>query len=328
MGFLRDIENMPNLYDYSLEFFKRYYRPEYTTSIVAGDVKHEACAGDGQEVLGRVEARQLRARDSSRARADQRDDPTSIGLPRRCLGRGRLRGRRISDEQKDMAAMDLIGSLGFSSNSELYQRLVIKEQKVDALFFVVRGPARPVPADGSGERKDPKDVDYVKGEIIKTFDSFKTIKVPKEKLEAVKSNLKYSFALEPEQLRGHRVKHSPLTSRLRRTPETLNKSIDVYASITPEDIQAMAKKYFVDTAADDGDACRTRRSRRHANQWIVLVSYGPCNSGPWACVREAGKGKAKVAPVLCPTPRPWSASGCYSTRARPRTRRAKRAWPP
>src|SRR5438128_7089922 len=44
MGFLRDIENFPNMYEYSLEFFKRYYRPEYTTITVVGDVKHENVA--------------------------------------------------------------------------------------------------------------------------------------------------------------------------------------------------------------------------------------------------------------------------------------------
>ena len=33
---------------------------------------------------------------------------------------------------------------------------------------------------------------------------------------------------------------------LRRTPETINKLFDVYASITPEDIQQMAGKYFVE----------------------------------------------------------------------------------
>src|SRR5215471_11558338 len=31
MGFLRDIQDMPNQYEYSLRFFDRYYRPEYTT---------------------------------------------------------------------------------------------------------------------------------------------------------------------------------------------------------------------------------------------------------------------------------------------------------
>ena len=38
MGFLKDIEDMPNQFDYSRLFFDRYYRPEYTTIILAGDV--------------------------------------------------------------------------------------------------------------------------------------------------------------------------------------------------------------------------------------------------------------------------------------------------
>ena len=42
MGFLKDIQDMPNQYEYSLKFFDRYYRPEYTTIIVVGDVKATA----------------------------------------------------------------------------------------------------------------------------------------------------------------------------------------------------------------------------------------------------------------------------------------------
>jgi len=38
MGFLKDIEDMPNQFEYSKLFFDRWYRPEYTTVIVAGDV--------------------------------------------------------------------------------------------------------------------------------------------------------------------------------------------------------------------------------------------------------------------------------------------------
>ncbi|MEO7649656.1 MAG: pitrilysin family protein, partial [Bryobacteraceae bacterium] len=40
MGFLKDVQDMPNQFDYSLKFFDRYYRPEYTTIIVAGDISH------------------------------------------------------------------------------------------------------------------------------------------------------------------------------------------------------------------------------------------------------------------------------------------------
>src|SRR6476660_4668231 len=38
MRVIRDIENMPNEYAYSKVFFERWYRPQYTTVIIAGDV--------------------------------------------------------------------------------------------------------------------------------------------------------------------------------------------------------------------------------------------------------------------------------------------------
>jgi zinc protease len=41
MGLRKDIEDMPNQYAYGLEFYNRYYRPEYTTILMAGDVTRE-----------------------------------------------------------------------------------------------------------------------------------------------------------------------------------------------------------------------------------------------------------------------------------------------
>jgi zinc protease len=35
---------------------------------------------------------------------------------------------------------------------------------------------------------------------------------------------------------------------LRRTPETINRVYDLYAGITPEDVQAAARKYLADNA--------------------------------------------------------------------------------
>src|SRR5690606_8043870 len=39
MGYERDIAAMPTLFDYSREFFRRYYRPDNTVLFVAGDVE-------------------------------------------------------------------------------------------------------------------------------------------------------------------------------------------------------------------------------------------------------------------------------------------------
>src|SRR5436853_3071900 len=41
MGFLKDIQDMPNQYNYSLQFYNRFYRPEYTTIILVGDLNRE-----------------------------------------------------------------------------------------------------------------------------------------------------------------------------------------------------------------------------------------------------------------------------------------------
>jgi zinc protease len=149
-----------------------------------------------------------------------------------------------SDEQKDKAALDLIGNLGFSQNSELYQRLVIKEQKVDVLAPDFEDHRDPYLVTVLARVKDPKDVDYVRGEIIKTIDSYKTQPVPKDKLDAVKSNLRYSFALALDNSEAIAANLAPFIA-LRRTPETINKVYEIYSSITPLDLQTMAKKYFV-----------------------------------------------------------------------------------
>jgi len=246
MGFLRDIENYPNLYDYSLEFFKRYYRPEYTTIIVAGDVKHDNVA----QLVNKYWTNWQRGSyvpqipsepEQTKELTAKVDWPTPT-LPWVLVS---YKGPAYSDEQKDQATLDLISALGFSQNSELYQRLVIKEQKVDQLFSDFEDHRDPYLLSVGARVKDPKDVEYVRNEIIKTYDSFKTVRVQKDKLDAVKANLKYSFALSLDNSEAIASGLAPYIS-LRRTPETLNLLYNLYATITPEDIQAMAKRYFVD----------------------------------------------------------------------------------
>ncbi len=41
IGFLKDIVDMPNQYDYSRKFFERWYRPDNCIVLVVGDVRHK-----------------------------------------------------------------------------------------------------------------------------------------------------------------------------------------------------------------------------------------------------------------------------------------------
>src|SRR2546422_1924366 len=247
MGFLRDVENMPNMYDYSLEFFKRYYRPEYVTIIVVGDVKHEGV----MQLVNKYWTGWKRGDYTPEIPNEPEQTAplsTEVAWPTPTLPwvAVSFKGPAYSDDQKDKPALDLIGSLGFSQTSDLYQKLVIKEQKVDTLFSDFEDHRDPYLLTVAARVKDPKDTEYVKGVIIKAFDSFKSVPVAADKLNAVKSNLKYGFALSLDNSEAIAANLAPYIS-LKRTPETLNKLYDLYAAITPQDIQQMARKYFVET---------------------------------------------------------------------------------
>jgi zinc protease len=158
-----------------------------------------------------------------------------------------FKGPAYSDMEKDMPTLDLISFLGFSETSELYQKLVIEEQKVDVLDASNPDHVDPYLFSIWARVKKAGDMNYVRDQILATLDRFKEKPVSKERLEAVKSNLRYRFALgmnNSESIAGIAAQYVAL----RRTPETINRLYDVYAQITPEDVQKVANKYFVEKA--------------------------------------------------------------------------------
>ncbi|MEW6210526.1 MAG: pitrilysin family protein [Acidobacteriota bacterium] len=244
MGFLRDVENMPSMYDYSLEFFNRYYRPEYTTLIVVGDVEREKILSLTNKYWGEWQRGNYRPEIPSEPEQTE-ERSAHIEWPAETLPWAVVayKGPAYSDERKDMAAMDLAGSLGFSENSPLYQQLVIREQKVDALFYSFEDHLDPYLLIVAARFKDAKDISYVKDRIIDTFDGFKTLAPDAEKLDAVKSHLKYGFALSLDNSDAIAAAMASYIG-LRRTPETINRLFEVYGRVTLQDIQEMSARYF------------------------------------------------------------------------------------
>ncbi len=244
-GYLQDVENLPNQYDYSLEFFSRYYRPEYTTIIVVGDVNRENVLTTTRKYWGEWKRGgfviQIPAEPEQRQERTAYVDWPNPTSPYLAVA---YKGPAFSAEEKDMASMELIGNLGFSEGSSLYQRLVAKEQKVDTLTYDFEPHRDQYLLTVIARVKERENVDYVKNEIVKTFESFKTSETPKIKLEAVKSNLKYSFALRLNSSDAIARTLAPYIA-LSRTPETINRLFDTYSVITPDDLRAMAARYFI-----------------------------------------------------------------------------------
>ena len=157
-----------------------------------------------------------------------------------------FRGPAYSDTENDQATLDIISFLGFSPSSELYQKLVIEEQKVDAL-----GADNPDRVDPNlftvlARVKKAEDVDAVRQEILAAVRALQgQAPVAKDRLEAVKSHLRYSSRWGWTTARAIAATLARYVA-LRRTPETINRLYDLYARVTPEDVQRIANKYFVD----------------------------------------------------------------------------------
>lgn len=246
MGFLQDILQMPEHYEYSRLFFQRYYRPEYTTIILAGDVE----AARARELVGKYWGSWPRG--NFRAEIPVEPPPGGprsnyIEWPTRTLPWVvvAFRGPAYSDEEPDHVALDLIAYLGFSETSELYQKLVIREQRVDVLEAENLRRVDPYLFTVWARVKKQDDVPAVRDEILATLARFVAEPVEPQRLERVKRHLRYRFALS---LRDSEAVAATVARyvALRRTPATINRLFALYEQLTPATIQAAARKYFVD----------------------------------------------------------------------------------
>lgn len=139
--------------------------------------------------------------------------------------------------------MDLISHLGFSEGSDLYQRLVVREQKVDTLMPLFEDHQDPFLVMVAARIKDLNHADYVGDQISATFEGFKRDKVGIERLEKVKSRVKYGLALSLDNSQAIAATLAPYVA-LTGEPESINRLFDTYARLDASDIQGMANKYF------------------------------------------------------------------------------------
>ncbi len=246
MGFLKDIEDMPNQLDYSRTFFARWYRPEHTTVIVAGDIEPaevvrlvEKYWGGWKRGTYSVEIPQ---EPPAKAPVYAHLTWPSPTLPWVTVA---FHGPAFSDVQKDFAAMDLLFDLEFGETSDVYKKLVEQQQKVDQMFADSGGTQDPGLSTVFARVKKIEDSAYVRDEILKVFQKALAKPVDSERLGEAKSNARYGFARRLDNTETIAATLARFV-RYRRSYGTLNRLYRTYASLTPADLQAVAKKYFTD----------------------------------------------------------------------------------
>ncbi|MEX2245549.1 MAG: pitrilysin family protein [Dehalococcoidia bacterium] len=246
MGFLRDIEDMPNQFDYSREFFRRWYRPEYTTVIVAGDVEPERVLAQVEKYWGGWERGsytvEIPAEPPPRAAVVAHVPWPTSTLPWVTVA---FHGPAFSETDKDYVAIDTLLDLQFGETSDVYRRLVEAEQKVDALDAYSPPRADPALVMVLARVKHPDDVPYVRDVIVEAVAEARRRPVDAARLDEAKSHARYGFARTLDNSESIAATLATFV-QYRRAFDTVNAAFRLQAALTPEDLHAAARKYLTD----------------------------------------------------------------------------------
>jgi zinc protease len=240
MGFLSDIEDMPNQYDYSLAFFERWYRADNAALVVTGDIDPERVFALARRHYGAwrpgvaaletpVEPEQTGERVAEIAWAA----PT---LPLVAMA---FHAPAFDPEGIVGHALDVLAQAHFAPTSPLHKELVLDRQWVDWLTA------------GAEDRRDPgfflvlarvKDalrVDDVRAAIERTLAQAGSTALSASRLAQVTSRLRYGFVSglqTPDQVAAIVCHYMQLSG----TTSTIERSFATLARVAPEDVAQAA----------------------------------------------------------------------------------------
>lgn len=244
MGFIKDIEDMPNQYDYSLQFFDRFYRPENCTILITGEFNpQEAVALVKKYYSGwkRGDYKTVNPVDPPQtAERTAKIDYSGDTLPILAMG---YKATAYNPSDREFAALWLMGPLAFGETSELYQQLVLKDQTVDLLAPDFDPHRDPCLFGIYARLKKADDLPKVQQSIEAALEKMKTTPVSEKRLADLKSNIKYGFLLSLDTSKNTAFQVAPYIN-LSGDIASLDVLFKTFDSITADDVRNIAQKYF------------------------------------------------------------------------------------
>ena len=245
IGYLKDIQNMPSGYQYSRDFFRRYYTPDNAVIFVAGDFDKAGTLAQMEKAYGswkgKVDAVRVppepRQRQSRRNNVDW-DKPT---LPRLWI----TWHTPAASDIKKAAVQNLLNAYLFGPTSPLYQGLVLGKQTVDSMFPTYNDHRDPNLFGVLLRVKDAKNLRNVELAVLREIKTLAGGRVDAKRLEAVRSNLRYSNIMGLDKADAVAVT-AAVNTALTGDVDYLNKEFAALAAVQPKDLQDFAKGYFMD----------------------------------------------------------------------------------
>lgn len=248
IGFEKDVRNMPEGYQYSLNFYRRYYRPENCALLLAGDFDFNRAEQLIRKYYSAWKTG-YKAPDIKPEPSQTSPKTAKIEFPGRTLPilSVNYKGPAWSATDKPAVASELLGMVAFGPNSDIYRKLVIKEQKVQSLsgdFALRRDPQL---LSVTALVSNPADIARVEKEIANAAEKFRRNLCDSKLLQDAKSSMKYGFLMSLETAQGVCFALRPIVV-FTGGIEAIEDYFQTLDSITPEDVRAAANRFLVEKA--------------------------------------------------------------------------------
>ncbi|MFN0243618.1 MAG: M16 family metallopeptidase [Planctomycetota bacterium] len=244
IGFEADIQRMPEQFEYSKTFFQRHYRPENVAIVVTGDF-------DAKTALETIRTNYSGWKKGYTAPKVPVEPPQTAArrvvvpydystLP---IVTVNFKGDAFRPTDRTMVAGLLLGELGFGKTSPIYGKLVLDDQKVEDLETNFDRTRDMGLWSVFAMVKDTNDVPAIEAEIWAAIEDLRTNKVDQERLDAVRSRIKYSFLSRmstPDEVASALSRFVALTGDI----ECVDQSFTTLMQITPDDVFRAANTYL------------------------------------------------------------------------------------
>jgi zinc protease len=247
IGFEADVRAMPNAYEYSKSFYARFYRPENVVLVIAGDFDVAMAKALVKQYYGGwkggYSAPKIQPEPPQTAPRDRTVTYPGRTLPILSIN---YKAPAWNPTDRSAVALEVLGQVAFGANSALYQRLVLKERRVQSLFPSFGLSRDPYLVSVKAMVANPADTDKVRADIMSAIASLQTTLVDEKMLAATKNNIKYGFLMGMETAQDiafAAMQTIVNTGRL----EPIEDYFRTLQAVTPEDLREAAKKYLVES---------------------------------------------------------------------------------
>jgi zinc protease len=246
IGYEADIRAMPQAYEYSKTFYERFYRPDNSVLVIAGDFDQEQAASLIRKYYGGwkpgYKAPAIEPEPKQTAPREQTIKYPGRTLPILAIN---YKAPRWDPTDRTAVALEVLGQVAFGPNSEINRKLVLQERKaqyVAPLFSLSRDPYL---VRIQAMVTNPADTKAVEAELMGTVKRFQETLVDPKQLADTKSAIKYGalMSMETAQDVAFALMQAIVTTGKIDAFDEYFRTLD---AVTPEDLREAARTYLVD----------------------------------------------------------------------------------